>query len=339
MYRESNMRQCCARRLGQANFGDFAVLLAAWAARAVGTSFASQCQCSARRLSSGACAVSGHAIFQDTGLNLRALVELSTHVSAHSPLLIERREPLAREPLARYWCAHRVRTRLWVRRLAHFREQLAVATPQQGRLVWCRAQPLLADVLAGDLTSRLWGAVLAATDREAGIPWSEPVAASLVSQQQSARRLVLQLLNDGAVASVELLSPLDRMRRRLERWTDVLIGHLVKRYNLDEFAFDPERARDFGAEQLGDSWQPVGSRVWDVYLVSLRSAFPDVRLPGGRLAALRNELSQAMLACFADEFFDEAGLWRSPRARRLLAGGSPTAARETGLPGPIHGVG
>ncbi|MGQ0634830.1 MAG: hypothetical protein ACT4QC_09485 [Planctomycetaceae bacterium] len=252
-------------------------------------------------------------------MQLRSVVELAALVSAHSPLVIERGRRLPRAALSRFWCAHRVRSRVLAARLdALFDESEdfdSAVTPRS----WSRTQPLLADALAGDLLVRIWGAILTAADCQANVVWGGPLAKSLMECQQPVRHRVLRLLHEATPASVERLAPVDRLRRRLERWTDVLTGHLVERYGLDEFAFHPERARDFGEEQLRDSWQPQGSRVWDLYLVSLRTSFPETVLPGGRLADLRREQLQAMLAGFEDGAYDATGLLLSPRMRRLLA--------------------
>lgn len=263
-------------------------------------------------------------------MNLRALVELTAMISAHSPNLIESGARLPIDVLQRYWSCSRAQGRLRLSRLTDFPAEVAAASPVRRPGLWRRIEPIVADVFAGDLTARVWGAVLAARDCRSGELCAGPIARSVLLQHESVRRRALQLMLESPGFSAEEFSRLDRLRRRLERWNDVLVGHLVRRYGLSEFAFDPERALEFGDEQLADSWGTGDLQVWDLYLVCLRSVLPEAPLPGGRLADLRNEIAQTMLAAFPHEAFLECGPLKSVRLRRLLSG-NPRS--ETDTPG------
>lgn len=260
-------------------------------------------------------------------MNLRALVELTAIISAHSPNLIESGARLPIDALQRYWSCSRAQGRLWLARLTDFPAEVATASAARRGGLWRRMQPLVADVFAGDLTARVWGAVLTARDCLSGEVCAGPIARSVILQHESVRRRALQLMLESPGFSVEDFALLDRLRRRLERWNDVLVGHLVRRYGLSEFAVDPERAREFGEEQLADSWGTGDFQVWDLYLVCLRSALPDAALPGGRLADLRREIAQTMLAAFPREAFLESGPLKSVRLRRLLSGNARSEVR------------
>jgi hypothetical protein len=264
-------------------------------------------------------------------VNLRALVELTAMISAHSPNLIESGARLPIDPLQRYWSCSRAQGRLWLSRLTDFPAEVATAPAERRLFLWQRMQPLVADVFAGDLTARVWGAVLAARDCQSGEICAGPIARSVLLQHESVRRRVLQLMLESPGFSAEDFSRLDRLRRRLERWNDVFVGHLVRRYGLSEFAFDPERAYEFGDEQLADSWETGDFQVWDMYLVCLRSVLPEASLPGGRLADLRHEIARTMLAAFPREAFLEFGPLKSVRLRRLLSGNPRSEMHPPGL--------
>lgn len=253
-------------------------------------------------------------------MNLRALVELAALVSSHSPHLIETGRGVPLECVQRYWSCSRAQHRLWLARLIEFSAVLAYASSKRRAALKPRLASLLADVCAGDLVSRVWGAVLTAADHKSSEPCGGPIARSVALLHESVNYRALKLLaTEGGIGEDETAA-LDRLRRQIERWTDVLVGHLVRRYGLDEFAIDADRARDFGAEQLRDSWGTAQSQVWDLYFVSLRSSLPDVPLPAGRLGDLRASIAEALLASFPEQAFLDSGVLKSVRLRRLLAG-------------------
>jgi hypothetical protein len=171
------------------------------------------------------------------------------------------------------------------------------------------------------MVARVWGAVLTACDRSRRTVTSEKVARSVLAEQLEVQKQVLRLMIDGPYLTLERVSGLDKTRRIIERWTDLLVGHLVKRYALGDFAYDLERALDFGDEQLPENWGPRGNLVWNLYFVCLQSAFPDSRLPGGVEAEWREALFKSILGCFPHELFLESGVLKSVRLQRLLNNG------------------
>ena len=109
----------------------------------------------------------------------------------------------------------------------------------------------------------------------------------------------------------------DRLRRRAERWTDLLVGHLAGMHDVSEFAFDPRRASDF-AEDWRYRCGLQGSRhAWPLVLASLRAAFQPVLSPESPNAELNARIAASILACFPAELFDSTGLLRSLWLMRL----------------------
>ena len=260
-------------------------------------------------------------------MHLRQLLEFAGLVSTHSLSLIESAPRLPREPLERYWSASHARMRLWMIYLADLPRTLVQATTARRNRIWEATEPILVDVLAGELITRLWGAVLISCDRRAGRTQSESLARSVFVRHLCVRQELLHLMVDGLHLSVESVSRLDRVRRRIERWNDLLVGQLVRRERLDGFAFNVDRACDFGDEQLRDIWGPSDHQVWDLYLTCLRSAGPATPLPTGKLEELRDEILHSILACFPPDLFHSDGQLQSVRLQRLLRANS-------GLEGP-----
>jgi hypothetical protein len=265
-------------------------------------------------------------------LNLRQFVEVVGIVSAHSPNLIEASAPLSRDALQRYSDYSQVRSRNWLFALDELPRELAATPPAFRPAVWHRAEATFADIFAGGLAARVWGAVLTACGRTRRDLPAEKAARRALAGQLQAQTGALRLLVEGPSLSVERLRNFDRLRRRIERWTDLFLGHLVGRHPLGDYAYDLERALDFGQEQLRESWGPGQNRIWDLYFLCLRTAFPDSKLPGGIQADWREELLHSILGCFPPELFVEEGPLKSVHLQRYLQSGT---LRE-GPPAPLN---
>ena len=107
---------------------------------------------------------------------------------------------------------------------------------------WPQFRGVLEEILSGEMLTRVWTAVLCACDRRRHSDEAEPAARSVLIGHMEARHRVLTLLVRGPGIDAEAVLRLNRLRRRAERWTDLLIGHLAGRYAVSEFAFDPPEA-------------------------------------------------------------------------------------------------
>ncbi len=265
-------------------------------------------------------------------MNLRQLVELTGIISAHSPNLIEAPQPVARDAIRRYVHCSDTRARNWLTALDELPRQIAEAPAGRQNLVRRSAESLLVDVLAGGMVARVWGAVLTARDRSQRAGFGEEAARSVLSGQMQAQHAVLRLLVEGNHLPIDQVARIDRLRRTIERWTDLWLGHIIRRHALANFAHEFERAIDFGEEQLRESWEPRRQQIWGLYFLCVRSSFPDSRLPSGKQGPLRRALFQSILASFPADMFLDDGLLKSVRLQRLLRA---EPLRE-GPPAPIH---
>jgi len=271
-------------------------------------------------------------VIEGCRLNLRQAVELTGIISAHSPNLIEASKPISPDAVRRYAHFSQLRVNAWLTALGDLPREVMETPVRSRHFIWRRAEVMFVDVMAGGLIARVWGAVLTASDRSLRTCAAEKFARAILASQMRAQQAMLRMLVEGPHLTHERVVGLDRLRRRIERWTDLLLGHLVRRFALADFAYDLDRALDFGEEQLSESWGTRHHRVWDLYLLCLRSAFPDHRLPGGIEGEWREELFQSILGSFPAEVFLDDGMLKSIRLQRILHAssrreGPPAAAR------------
>lgn len=249
-------------------------------------------------------------------MHARELIELAAIVSAHGPVLIQNGERIATDGIEQYWTTSKVRLDRWAFRLKSFAQQ-ANTDSRRRRLQWPATRSVLEEILTGEVLTRVWTAVLCAHDRQRGTDEVEPVVRSVMIGHMEARHRVLTLMVRGPGIDAEAAVKLNRLRRRVERWTDLLVGNLMGLHDVSEFAADPDRAKDF-AQDLKDRGQSRGGQhVWPLMLASLRTAFQRELSPESPNADLNARIAASVLSCFPTEVFDSTGLMRSLWLMRL----------------------
>jgi hypothetical protein len=249
-------------------------------------------------------------------MNARELVELAALVSAHGPVVIHGDKPIAAASIEQYWTASKVRLDRWawgLRALA----RTAEGDGRRRQTQWPELRGVLEEILSGEMLTRVWTAVLCAYDRCRHVEEAEPAARSVLIGHMEARHRVLTLMVRGSVIDAEAAWKLNRLRRRTESWTDLLVGHLAGRYAVSEFAFDPQRAQDFAKDLRDRSQRQGGRQVWPLTLASLRTAFRQGLGAESPNAELNARLAAGILSCFPADLFDSTGLMRSLWLMRL----------------------
>jgi len=250
-------------------------------------------------------------------MHARELVELAAIVSAHGPVLIGGTQQLSTAGIDQYWTASKCRIDRWSRSLKEFALQAKSADARRLQSQWPHARGVLEEILTGEVLTRVWTAVLCAWDRRRGTDVAEPVARSVMLGHLEARHRVLTLLVNGPGIDAEQAVKLNYLRRRCERWIDMLVGYFSGLYDVEEFAIDPQRAKDF-AEDLQYRGNLKGGRhAWPLMLASLQSAFRQGLEPVSPNADLNAHIAAAILGCFQPELFDSTGILRSLWLLRL----------------------
>ena len=154
---------------------------------------------------------------------------------------------------------------------------------------------MLEEILASELLTRLWTAAAAAYDAARGDQELSPVARNIFSGHLDARRRLLALLADGRVILLPEAVQLNHLRRRVERWTDMLLAHLAPLIDIEEFAFEPARARDFAEDLDHESAHAETRFTSQLVLVSLRASFADGLSDRSPNADLNRRIGAAIL--------------------------------------------
>jgi len=250
-------------------------------------------------------------------MHARELIELAGLVSAHGPVLVRTSGRISEQSIEGYWTASKSRLDRWGRTLKRLSSEIPDAARPTSPSEWPLVRGVLEEIITGEVLTRVWSAVVYAYDRYRGTDQAEPITRSVLAGHLEARHRVLALLVSGPRIDVERAVGLNRLRRRTERWTDLLVGHLIGLEKVSQFAVDPNRAEQF-ADDLRCRTRTGGGRfAWPLLLASLRAAFGHGLSPSSPNGDLNARIAASILSSFQPELFDATGLFRSAWLVRL----------------------
>lgn len=250
-------------------------------------------------------------------MHARELVELAAILSVHGPVVIRNTQTLSETGMQDYWTASKCRLDRWARSLKSFTADAPGLSPTAMRVQWPHVRSVLEEILTGEVLTRVWTTVLCLCNRQHGAQDAEAIARSVMIGHLEARHRVLMLLVRGPGIEAEGAVKLNHLRRRAERWTDLLVGYLARSGDVAEFAVDGDRAREFAQDLQHQSSRPGGRYAWPLILASLRAAFRQGLTPISPNADLNATIASAILSCFPSDLFDSTGLFRSLWLTRL----------------------
>lgn len=251
-------------------------------------------------------------------------VEVAGVVATQSATLVSDRRPLSASSLSGYWYASRDRLETWVACLSAHRRRAGSVPSTAWTEVDLQLLRVVHDLLATELLTRVWTCVIAGIDtvrNENHLAACHGIFASHRDLAQRALNEPVQRLrrDRGVAASIQQeAEELMRFRSRVERWTDLLVGYLVVGFGDAQFAFAPDRARDFADDIRRHRRMGRAREAWGLTLQSLRLAFQARRLGQSPLADSHRRVASHILACFDPTLVDSVGTLDSLWTTRLM---------------------
>jgi len=245
------------------------------------------------------------------------LVDLAGIVAVHASALIRRESLFPETGLDEYWTASKCRLDRW----GHTLKRVAQEAAEQGAVWHDTHAPFVAavveEIFCGEILTRVWAALVAAHDRRRSHQHAEPIARSVLIGHLEARHRVLCLLAGDRQLGVQRALRLDSFRRRCDRWSDMLLGYLAGSCEVQEFAVDPQRARDFAADMDEETGAGNRRRAWPLLRLALQTSFHHGLMPSSPNADLNARIAAGILGCLPGEAFDSTGLLRTLCALRM----------------------
>jgi hypothetical protein len=179
---------------------------------------------------------------QNCGLSARSLAELALIISRVARSVLDESAAPSPESLRLFWQSSRSLQQRWTKALDGW--------TADGALDVAFLERLAPRVFACEMAVRTWCTVLAALDRKQCRGDFTRLAHNVVGGLLQIRHGVLSRMLLIPVSEQDRVQGIDRMRRRCDRWTDLLTGPVAVRYDCFDFTFDRDRAQDFGEEGL-----------------------------------------------------------------------------------------
>lgn len=239
-----------------------------------------------------------------------ALVELAGVVAVHGRQFVRGQGRLSRAGVRDYWVASKTRFDRWMSSMNRYRHLRALRPAQ-----WRNAAAVIEEIFATEILTRVWTATACECDRRHGGSEASPLVRSTLLGHMDARNRALRFLSrigEQRQMAVEA----NRVRSRSERWTDLLLAHLLPDCSVDGYAFQAGRTLDF-ANDLPDARRGIGGEEPTGLLqASLRAAFAACKLRTEN-ADLNERIAAGVGACFGAEQLESISSFRSIWMQRL----------------------
>ncbi len=236
-------------------------------------------------------------------MHARELVELAALIATNGPQLIRHRDRLSSKSVESYWTTSKCRLVAW----SHGLKRCTLAANSPSARHACGARPLVEEILAAEVLTRIWSAVACLHDAQHGRTEADPLVRSIFTSHLEVRNRALRLVVSSDVFTAAEARCLNQLRRRAERWTDLLLGCLSTEYEAGEFGFDRHRVAEFATDLCGATDAEARRQAWALVLLSLPKVFAEV-LPSPSPNLLRNrEIATSVLACFDADCFASVG--------------------------------
>jgi hypothetical protein len=247
-------------------------------------------------------------------------VELAAVVAVNGRLFI-RHGRISQSALEQYWSHSKFRLDRWSQSLKEY-GQLQQSNPpyvsQEAALIlaWRGIRPVIEEILVSEILTRVWSSVASAYDHHHGSAEVTAVVRSVYLGHQEARNRALNLMVYGRGFNTQEAVELNRLRRRCERWCDMLLGYVAQTGMVEEYAFEPNRTADFARDLRDEYSHSLNSFGWQIVLSSLRAAFQMDRTESPNLQH-NSKISSAILGCYRGDAFDSLGVLKSLWIERI----------------------
>ena len=225
-------------------------------------------------------------------MNQRDLAEAAAILARHADLIIDCDHPLDSSLIEEYWVASRRRWKSWSNR-------------EFASTSFNESSQLAEEIMVAEMPTRVWTAAYYVHCLNHRNPDGLRLVRQAFQWQVEARQSVIHgMIDTYHRVEVSSLLRLDRVRRRVERWTDFLIGTITRYGVALNLAFDPDRCRN-NAEAMQDN--PTAEAIWPLTIAGLTRSFSTTPRFSEESARCNTAVLQAQLAALPPGAFRNDG--------------------------------
>lgn len=241
-------------------------------------------------------------------MHSKTLAAVSGWAAFNSANLIYGEEGQTIFAASNYWSAAKCRLDRWSRALRMFEKD--VNQENSGHDPWPAIEVVVQEILVSEMLTRVWSAIMVCHDEEQQSDELSAIAYSTFLSQVEARNRALRLIVVSQTSDPEWFEKMNKLRRKVERWTDMLLGHLPNSKVAMEFGFEPNRVKDFSNERRSTS----DAELRQKHPIFTAALFQDLQQSCGKFPAnpsSNREIVSGVLSCFSADRFDSTGLPKS----------------------------
>ncbi len=242
------------------------------------------------------------------------LADLANTLVRYNAQLVSTDYATTRQTENSYWLTSRFRQEEWSGRLATHRERIKKAGASYRARCWGDIYPIIQEILFSEPLTRC----LAYLGRLLDDRHSQPEFASLsynaLQSHIESRNRCLNLIVFGQGLPVQDAVRLNRIRRKMELYTDQLLACMLPVEAAETFCHDPigfqQMQNELGPARMSEEATRIHTASLSETLWSSLENAIDWRSPSGRH---NYRLSQSVLSMFGNNLFDSFGVTKTVR--------------------------
>lgn len=245
--------------------------------------------------------------------------DLAAHLALNSPQIVRKHHLVSEFALADYWEASRDRQSAWWRTISDWRRSLRSVADAVDR--WEEIKPIVDEMLVSELLTRVWSAIADVHDQAFREPMYQPIARNILIAHVDVRNRIWTMLFNELNLPTEVLKTVALQRRRVERWTDLLLAHLPNPDVVASWAIDAERMSDFRDDLVDERRTLPNSAASELLVGSLQAALrEDINIDRGATPATSdlNRRIDAALYTAVEPFRTDADMSQTETVSRRM---------------------
>lgn len=236
------------------------------------------------------------------------MAEIGSWAAFNSFSLLQSSTSLTVAKCETYWTQSKCRQNRWMVALKMFEQD--VKNPERNHDPWPAIEIVIQEIFLSELLTRIWSATMVAHDVRFESDELTGIAHSIHIGHLDAKNRAMRLLLEDETVDAEMFERMNSLRRKIERWTDLLLGQLPDLDAAQRFAFQSNRVKDFAEEIAESDWQANSTRRV-LYSASLKEELGGLSRRYAANPELNRKIVGGMLACFSSDRFDSLGLPKS----------------------------
>ncbi len=181
-------------------------------------------------------------------MHAKQQAEIAAWLAIHSETVITQLANVDALTCEAYWTNSKVRLNRWHAALKVFEQDLKGNTPEHDH--WPALEIVVEEILASEMLTRIWSAMLVTADTVHQHDNYSGLAYSVFIGHIEIKNRTFRLLLSSQNQNEAVFDRLNKLRRSLEKWTDVFLSWLPQLELAQKFSFDRERLGDFVREHV-----------------------------------------------------------------------------------------